>query len=129
MKAMGLRTWVVPGGWMPLKSTGREPEFTSHDRISVLNTSSDTARLEITIFSSSREPVGPYDVSVRGRRCRQVRFNDLIDPEAIALETACAAVIRSDVPVVVQFTRVNSGRKGIALMGSMAYGGDSQAAN
>lgn len=124
MNGMGRKTWVVPGGRMPLATTGREPEFTSHDKISILNPYEGNAQLEITIYYSSREPAGPYRISVPGRRCRQVRFNDLVDPEAIPLDTEYAAVIRSDLPVIIQFTHLNSGQAANAVTGTIAFAAD-----
>jgi hypothetical protein len=41
---------------------------------------------------------------------RNARFNDLIDPEALPLDTPYAAVIEANVPIVVQFGRLDSGR-------------------
>jgi hypothetical protein len=42
------------------------------------------------------------------RRTKQVRFNDLNDPEAIPRATDYASTLLSDVPIVVQHTRLDS---------------------
>ena len=49
--------------------------------------------------------MGPYPLTVAPHRVRQVRFNDLIDPQAMPLGVDYAVVIESNVPIVVQFTR------------------------
>lgn len=110
MAKIGRKTWVIPGGHIPLRSNGPEPESTSRDELSVLNASRSEARLKITIYYSDRDPVGPHALSVPPRRVRDVRFNDLIDPEALPLDTPYAAVIEASVPVVVQFGRLDSSR-------------------
>jgi hypothetical protein len=107
-RPIGAECWMVTGGHIPLRSTGREPEFTSRDELSILNTNRGRACLSITIYYTDREPVGPYELVVKPRTTRRVRFNDLIFPEALALGVDYAAMIRSDVPVVVQFTRLDS---------------------
>lgn len=121
MKPMGRRQWVIPGGYIPLNSTGHEPEFTSQDKLSFLNLSDEEAQVEITIFYTDREPVGPYTVTILARRVRKVKLNDLIDPEAIFLDTDYACVVASSAPVVVQFSRLDSSQRENALAGTIAF--------
>lgn len=127
MRAIGHRLWAIPGGWIPLGSTGHEPEYTSYDQVCVLNTGDQDAHLAITIFYADREPVGPYHLTVPARRTRRVRFNDLIDPEAIPLETAYASVIEADVPVVVQFNRQDTRQAANAIASAIAFAADDKA--
>ena len=70
MTPIGKTLWVVPGGHVPLEGTGREPEFTSHDKLSFLNAGDQDAHLELTIYHVNRDPVGPYKLTVAARRCR-----------------------------------------------------------
>jgi hypothetical protein len=77
--------------------------------------------LQIWIFYSDREPVGPYKISVPARRTKHIRFNDLTDPEPIPRGTDYASVIESNVPVVVQHTRLDSRQAENALMTTMAF--------
>ena len=48
-------------------------------------------------------------------------LNDLIDPEAIPLGVDYACLIRSNVPVVVHFSRLDTGRDGLAMLGGVAF--------
>jgi hypothetical protein len=121
MTPLGTTLWAVPGGRVPLDRTGREPEFTSFDKLSVLNAGDADAHLELAIFHPGRDPVGPYKLTVAARRCRQVRVNDLIEPEAVPLAEDYSVVVRSDVPVVVQFTRQDTGQAAAALGGGVAF--------
>lgn len=121
MKALGKRIWVIAEGYIPAYGTGKEPEFTSHETACILNTSDQPARIRITIFYSDRDPVGPYEVTVDPRRTKHLRFNDLKDPEPIPLGTDYASVIESDVPVVVQHTRLDSRQAENALISTIAY--------
>ena len=93
----------------------------SHETACVLNVSDQDAIVEITIFYSDREPVGPYKISVPARRTKHIRFNDLNDPEPIPRGTDYASVIESDVPIVVQHTRLDSRQSENALMTTMAF--------
>lgn len=118
--AIGHRTWVIPEGYIPGQSTGPEPAMTSHETACILNTAARDAQVEITIYYSDRDPCGPYQVTVPARRTRHLRFNDLRDPP-IPRDTDFASVIRSDVPVVVQHTRLDSRQSANALLSTIAF--------
>ncbi len=93
----------------------------SHETACLLNCSDQDAHVAITVFFSDREPVGAYRVFVPARRTMHVRFNELDDPEPIPLETDYASVIESDVPIVVQHTRLDSRQAENALITTIAY--------
>jgi hypothetical protein len=96
----------------------------SHETACLLNASDRDAHVEIVIYFSDREPVGPYRVTVPARRNRHVRFNDLTDPAPIPVDTDYASVIESDVPIVVQHTRLDSRQAAEALLSTIAYAAD-----
>jgi hypothetical protein len=121
MDALGKKVWAIAEGYIPSKSTGPGPEMTSHETACFLNTSDEDAHVEITIYFADKEPVGPYKITVPARRTKHVRFNDLMDPQPIPLDTEYASVIRSDVPVVVQHTRIDTRQAENALFSTMAY--------
>lgn len=121
MKALGKKTWVIAEGYIPEYGTGKEPEFTSHETACILNTSKVDAEVELTIFFSDKDPVGPYKVKVEAQRTRHLRFNDLKDPKPVPLGTDYACVIESSVPVVVQHTRLDSRQSENALLSTIAY--------
>jgi len=121
MKSTGVKRWAIAEGYIPPESHGPEPQFTSHETVCILNTTDNDARVTITIFYSDREPSGPYRVTVPARRTKHVRFNDLTDPEPIPLATDFASLIESDVPIVVQHTRLDSRQAENALLSTIAY--------
>lgn len=121
MKALGKKHWVIAEGYIPSKSTGPHPEFTSHETACILNTSDKAAHLEIFIFFTDKNPVGPYKVTVGSLRTKHLRFNDLEDPEPIPRDEDYASLIISDVPVVVQHTRLDSRQSENALLTTIAY--------
>lgn len=121
MEAIGKRRWAIAEGYIPGWSHGPEPQMLSHETACLLNTADSDAHVEITIFYADREPVGPYRITVPARRTRHVRFNDLKDPEPVPRATDYASVIESDVPIVVQHTRLDSRQADNALITTIAY--------
>ena len=79
--------------------------------------------MRITIYYEDRDPAGPYACTVEPRRTRHLRFNELDDPETIPVDTPFASVIESDVPIVVQHTRLDSRQAENALMTTIAHAG------
>ena len=118
---IGHMRWAIAEGYIPAYSHGPEPQMTSHETVCLLNTSDRDAHVSITIFFSDREPAGPYRVTVPACRTRHVRFNNLDDPEPIPRDTDYASLIESDVPIVVQHTRLDSRQAENALMTTVAY--------
>ena len=120
-KVIGVREWVIAEGYIPGESHGPQPQMTSHETVCILNANDQDAHVEITIYFSDREPVGPYRVTVPARRTKHVRFNDLKDPAPIPRDTDYSSIIRSDVPIVAQHTRLDSRQEANALLSTMAY--------
>ena len=120
-KAIGMREWVIAEGYIPPESHGPQPQMLSHETVCMLNAGDQDAHVEITIYFKDREPVGPYKVTVPARRTLHQRFNDLNDPEPIPRGTDYSSVIRSDVPIVAQHTRLDSRQAENALLTTMAY--------
>jgi hypothetical protein len=120
-RTIGRTRWAIAEGYIPPTSTGPEPQMTSHETACILNANDADAHVAITIYYADREPAGPYRVLVPARRTRHVRFNDLSDPEPIPRDTDYASVIESDVPVVVQHTRLDSRQAENALITTIAW--------
>lgn len=118
---IGQKCWAIAEGYIPEFSHGPEPEMTSHETACVLNTSDHDAHVQITIYFSDRSPVGPYHVTVPANRTKHLRFNDLTDPQPVPRGTDYASVIESNVPIVVQHTRLDSRQSANALLTTIAY--------
>ena len=118
---IGVKTWIIAEGYIPPESHGPKPQMLSHETVCILNANDQEAHVEITIYYKDREPVGPYKVTVLARRTLHLRFNDLKDPEPIPRDTDYSSVIRSDVPIVAQHTRLDSRQAENALLSTVAY--------
>jgi hypothetical protein len=121
---LGAHRWVIAEGWIPDRSTGPEPAMTSHETACMLNVSDHDAHVTVTLFFADREPAGPYRVVVPARRTLHLRFNDLTDPEPVPRATDYSSVIESDVPIVVQHTRLDSRQAENAVLTTIAYPAD-----
>jgi hypothetical protein len=118
---LGRKRWAIAEGYIPSWSTGEGPEMESHETVCMLNAASRDAQVKITIYFSDREPAGPYHVIVPARRTLHLRFNELEDPEPVPKDTDFASTIESDVPLVVQHTRLDSRQAELGIMTTLAF--------
>src|SRR5262249_54199332 len=118
---VGRRRWAIAEGYIPTGSHGPKPEMLSHETICFLNASDREAHVEITVYFAQREPAGPSRITVPARRTRHRRFHRLSDPEPIPEGEDYASTIESDVPIVVQHTRLDTRQAECALLSTIAY--------
>jgi hypothetical protein len=121
MDAIGRRRWAIPEGYIPSESSYSDRALVSHETACILNAADRDAHVALTIFFADRDPVGPYRVTVAARRTLHLRFNDLDNPQPIPRDTDYASVFESDVPIIVQHTRLDSRRAEVALLSTVAY--------
>jgi hypothetical protein len=121
MKPLGKKIWAIADGYIPSKSNGPAPQMTSHETACILNVSDQPANIEITIYFTDKPPVGPYRITVAAERTKHIRFNDLKDPQPIPPDTEYASLLVSDIPVIVQHTRLDSRQAENALLSTIAY--------
>ncbi|MGF7049394.1 hypothetical protein J2T13_003905 [Paenibacillus sp. DS2015] len=118
-RGQGNTYWVIPDGYIPLVSQG---ELESHESICVLNCGTQTAELNITIFFEDREPLENISESVEGRRTKHIRTALLrMEGQYIPKGVPYAIMVESSVPVIVQYSRLDSTQAELALMSVMAH--------
>jgi hypothetical protein len=121
MHSIGRRTWVIADGWIPATSSGEDPALVSHEAACMLNSGDAEAHVQLRIFFSDREPVGPYDITIPPRRAHHQSLNSLAESDPIPLETDYCVVINSDQPIVVQHTRLDSRQAANSIFSTIAY--------
>jgi hypothetical protein len=121
MAAIGRTLWAIAEGYLPAWSHGPSPQMDSHETACLLNAGDEDAHVRITVYFADREPCGPYLAVVPARRTLHLRFNDLRDPQPIPQDTDYSTVFVSDVPIVVQHTRLDSRQAETALLSTIAF--------
>jgi hypothetical protein len=122
--AIGRKTWAIAEGFIPSGGISGDRKLVPHETACILNPGDAAAHITITLYFADREPAGPYRIEVPARRTLHLRFNDLRDPEPVPLDTDYASVIQSNVPIVVQHTRLDSRDPRIALLSTIAFAAD-----
>jgi hypothetical protein len=121
----GALVWLVPDLYLPaLGPPGLPP---SHECLSVLNVGDQQASLEITVYYTDR-PAGEGLATVPARSTRHLRTDRPEDLGGLDIprEVPHAARIRSDTPVTVQHSRLDTSTGSMALMTTIAHATTSQ---
>jgi hypothetical protein len=121
MEPIGRTRWAIAEGYIPSQSSFVDRALLSHETACILNAGDRDAHVTITIFFADREPAGPYRVTVGARRTLHLRFNDLKEPAPVPRDTDYSSVFESDVPIVVQHTRLDSRSAEVSLLSTTAY--------
>lgn len=116
---LGSNHWIIPDGYIPPDSSGK---LVSHESICVLNCGTEPAKLQINIYFEDREPLEGIEVIIEGRRTNHIRTSLLEkNGETIPIAVPYAITVESDVPVIVQYSRLDATQPELALMSVMAY--------
>jgi len=121
MDPIGRKRWAIAEGYIPSQSSLFDRALISHETACILNAGDQEAHVNITIFFADREPIGIYRVTVAARRTLHLRFNDLEQPAPVPRDTDYSSVFESDVPIIVQHTRLDSRHAEVSLLSTTAY--------
>ncbi len=119
-KPVGAKLWLIPDSYLPEQSTG---DMKSHESACVLNLSSRPAKVKMAVYFEDRDPLEGFEATCAPMRTNHIRLEKLRNRrgEAIPVATPMALKIESDVPVVVQHTRLDTTQPALALMTTMAF--------
>jgi hypothetical protein len=117
----GKLRWYVPDAFLPADSSHG---VVSHEAACLLNVGADDARVRLTFFFEDRDPLGPVELALGARRTRHVRLDDPRSLGGLELPRAVpyAYSVESDVPVVLQHSRLDTSAGAYTLFTTIAYG-------
>ncbi|OQB20359.1 MAG: Anabaena sensory rhodopsin transducer [Firmicutes bacterium ADurb.Bin182] len=117
----GKKVWLIPDMYWPAKTT--PGEYVSHESVCVINTQDTDCEVTLTLYYEDREPITPLYAFCGARRTHHIRMDLIRDPDGnpIPKGVPYAALVECSVPVVVQYTRVDTTQAANSLMTTMAY--------
>ncbi|MBD0381347.1 sensory rhodopsin transducer [Paenibacillus sedimenti] len=115
----GHKLWYIPDGYIPTVSSG---ELESHESICILNCTYEDAHIEVTVYFEDRDPIEKIGVVIPARRTKHVRTGSLVkNGESIPKGVPYAMEVESDIPVIVQYSRLDATQAENSLMTTMAF--------
>ena len=119
--SVGHRVWLIPDGYLPPAS--HPGSLQSHEAVCVLNTGPAEATVRLTIYFEDREPLRDLTSRIPGERTLHLRLDRPEHTGGVPLPTGVPYAIKleSDVPVIVQHSRLDATQPALALFTTMAY--------
>ena len=116
----GKTEWVIPDGFMSDTASGN---YVSHEAVCVLNLNEEDANIGIGIYFENREPLTGFSAVCKGKRCNHIRLDKIKNKDGIRIprEVPYAIFIKSDIPIVVQHSRMDVSQPDMTLMTTIAY--------
>jgi hypothetical protein len=115
----GRRRWYVPDAFLPDASSH---EVESHECACILNPGGEDARVTLCFFFESDEPVGPHAFVVRARRSLHLRLTGELSGFILPRGVPFGYVVESDLPIIVQHSRLDTSLGAYTFGTTMAYG-------
>ncbi|HHV96939.1 MAG TPA: hypothetical protein GXX37_10795 [Clostridiaceae bacterium] len=114
----GKTIWYFPDGELP--PPGDEP-LKGHESIIILNDNEKIANIMMTLFFTDRDPIENIKINVQPRRVRCIRMDNPDDLGGVIVprETQYAIKLVSDIPVVIQYGRLDTRQAKMAFYTTM----------
>jgi hypothetical protein len=117
----GARTWLISDGYLPAK--GPPGVYAGHDCVCLLNTTAQEASVWLDVYFEDRDPVEGLEVCLPAKRCLHLRMDR---PEALGgfempREVPYALRVRSNQPIVVQYSRLDVTQPNMAFLSVMGF--------
>lgn len=127
MPTNGALTWLIPDAYLAAPADDDE-DMKNHEAICVLNVTPDDAHLKLDFYFEDRDAVEGIEITVPAKRCPHLRLDkpEQIGGYEIPFDTPYGVRIRSDVPIVVQYSRMYASDSKIdSVITTIAYAVDS----
>ncbi len=121
MPIEGAKTWYIPDAYLPEPIEVPDGPYFGHESICVLNTNEKDAKLELDFYFEDREPVLGVAVTIPAQRSQHVRLDMKPGGFDIPLCVPYSIRVRSDIPIIVQYSRLDTTQVQCTLMTTIAY--------
>lgn len=117
---IGKKEWIIPDGFM---SDTKSDTYVSHEAVCVLNLNDSDANVEIEIYFEKEEPLLGFSAVCEAKRCNHIRLDKIASKDGIKIphEVPYAIYVKSNVPIVVQHSRMDVSQPNMTLMTTIAY--------
>jgi hypothetical protein len=122
MSPDGAKIWFIPDTYLA-KPAIDDPIYKNHEAICIINATAQDAHLQFDFYFADRDPYENVAIVIPAKRCYHVRMDDpkQVGGYVIPFDTPYGVRIRSDVPIVVQYSRMYATTHNISLMTTMAH--------
>ena len=123
MATPGAKRWYIPDAYLP--SCGKGQKWEGHESVCILNVGRKDAHVRMGLFFEDRPPVENVTVLVKARSDRHVGMHkpEQLGGVVVPRDVPYGIVVESDVPIVVQYSRLDVTQPNFTLMTAIPYCG------
>jgi len=117
----GKTAWYIPDAYLP--SSGLGEKWEGHESVCILNVTDRNANVTFTLYFEDREPIANIPVPIPARSNRHVGMHkpEQLDGTEVPRDVPYGIAVHSDVPIVVQYSRLDVTQPNFTLMTTTPY--------
>lgn len=119
----GKKNWYIADGWIPAAAEVKESGYAGHEALILLNCNAQDAEVKIDVYFEDKDPVENIPVTVPAKRVKCLRMDKPEEIGGVVLGRLYqySLRIRSDIPIVAQFGRMDVTQPNCSYIGLMGY--------
>ncbi len=117
----GKTHWYIPDAYLPSPGTGGKWE--GHESVCILNLNEAPATLRFELFFEDRQPIMIEKIVISARSNRHIGMHkpEQLDGTVVPRDVPYGIVVISDLPIIVQYSRLDVTQPNFTLMTTIPY--------
>ncbi len=119
----GKKSWYIADGWIPVEKATDDSGYVGHEALILLNCNDEDAKVFIDVYFEDKDPVENIPVTIPAKRVRCLRMDKPEEIGGVVLGGLYqySLRIRSEIPIVAQFGRMDVTQPNCSYIGLMGY--------
>jgi len=119
VKKFGSKTWFIPDGFIPVESS---EDLISHEAVCLLNCNNEIAEIYFTIYFEDQDPLVDIEVLLEGNRTKHLKTKLIKQGDkGIPKGVPYAIKVSSNIPIIVQYSRMDTTQPANTLMTTIGH--------
>ena len=128
-EAWGKKVWAFPDAFLPAKGhpykTSSHSDQFGHESLCIINYDQNTANIILDFLYEDQDPIENYTFNMQGKRSIHLRIDDIeVNGQKLPREKPYSIVLKSNINVVAQLSRLDTTSEHNAFMTTMGWGSD-----
>ena len=126
-EALGKKIWAFPDAFLPAKGhpykTTNQGDQYGHESLCIINYNQNPANIVLDFLYEDQDSIENYSFSMKGKRSLHLRLDHLkLNGLKLPREKPYSIVLKSDIEVVAQLSRLDTTSDENAFMTTMGWG-------
>ena len=114
----------MPAKGHPYKTSSHGDQF-GHESLCIINYDQNTANIVLDFLYEDQDPIENYTFNMQGKRSIHLRIDDIeVNGQKLPREKPYSIVLKSNINVVAQLSRLDTTSEHNAFMTAMGWGSD-----